>query len=137
MNIPIIKPRVPRPKSSQPLIPIADQPASSAQKRDATGIEGIEDLEVSPRSKARAKSATTRAEADDPRAFSLEETTKITTVINEFVRNEMERIKSHNLVLQDEYLKDLTNNMGYIKNWKNILSEPSPNLLTCSTGLKK
>ena len=73
LNIPIINPQVPRSKATRPLLPIADQPPSSAQKRDATRIEGIEDLEESPKSKARAKAATTRAEADDPRAFTLEE----------------------------------------------------------------
>ena len=37
---------------------------------------------------------------------------KITTVINEFVRQEMERIKTHNLELQDEYLKKTLDTQG-------------------------
>ena len=111
IGIPVFGPRGSPPKASQlvfvpppkPFLPIADQPRSPPQKRDATKIEGIEDLEVSPRSKARAKAATTKAEADDPRAFTLEESSMITTVINEFVRQEMERIKSHNIDLRGDY----------------------------------
>ena len=138
LNIPIINPRVPRSKAARPLIPIADQLPSSAQERDATGLEGIEDLEESPKSKARAKAATTRAGADDPRAFSREETAMITTVINEFIRHEMERIKTNNLDLQEDYLTDtLDEQDGLQKELKNILSETNPNLLNCSTGLKK
>ena len=83
-------PRAPPPKASQtifvpppnPTLPIADQPRSPPQKRDATPIEGTEDLEVSPRGKARAKAATTRVEADDPRAFTLEETAKVESVVS-------------------------------------------------------
>ena len=90
IDIPVFGPRAPPPKASQtvfvpppkPILPIADQPRSPPQKRDATQIEGIEDLEESPKSKARAKAATTRVEADDPRAFTLEETAKVESVVS-------------------------------------------------------
>ena len=54
-------------------------------------------------------------EASDPRAFSLEEAAKLTTVINEFIRQEMERIKTHNLEIQDEYLKDTLDTQGELQ----------------------
>ena len=113
VDFPAFGPRAPPPKASQtvfvpppkPILPIADQPRSPPQKRDATKIEGIEDLEVSPRSKARAKAATTKVEADDPRAFTLAVTAMVQTVVKAFTQYAMKSIQSHNIDLLDDYIK--------------------------------
>jgi hypothetical protein len=66
-----------------PILPktaIADKPSSPAQKRTAEQIEGIEEREETKTPKAKAKSGTTKAATDDPRALSLEEQAKAETV---------------------------------------------------------
>jgi hypothetical protein len=78
----------------RPILPkaIADAP-QAAQKRTAEQIEGIEEREEILKVKAKAKSATTKAATDDPRALSLEEQAKAETVLNDFKRYEIERIE--------------------------------------------
>ena len=79
--------------------------ASTKTKRRT--IEGIEEREESPKSKAKAKSATTKAEADDPRTLSLEEQAKAETILNDFQRNDIKRIEeSKNIDITQEYLRD-------------------------------
>ena len=55
----------------RPILPqtIADT-QQPTQKRTVEEIEGIEEREESPKSKAKAKSATTKPAADDPRTFN-------------------------------------------------------------------
>ena len=66
-------------------------------------------------------------EADDPRALTLEESAKITTVINEFMSYEMERIKSHNLDVQDEYLQNTIDKAGALqKELKDYIKRNKP-----------
>ena len=78
----------------RPILPqaIADAPRA-AQKRSVEQIAGIEAREESPKSKAKAKPATTKAESDDPRTLSLEEQAKSETILNDFQRNEIKRIE--------------------------------------------
>ena len=86
--------------------PILPTSPTTAEKRDATRIEGIEEREVSPKSKARAKAATTRVEADDPRALSLDEESKATTVLNDFLKYEIKSRQSENISFVEDYLKN-------------------------------
>ena len=98
---------VQQPTLNFPIVPkmaITDKPSSPAQKRTVEQIEGIEEREENPKSKAKAKSATTKPAADDPRTLSLEEQAKAETVLNEFKRYEIEKIeKSKNIDITEDY----------------------------------
>ena len=106
----------------RPILPISDQPKSPPKKRDVEQIEGIEEKEESPKSKARAKAATTKVEADDPRALTLEEQAKIDTVVNEFIKHEMNLIQTYNIDNQYDYLKNTIDKQGELqKELKNYI----------------
>ena len=99
----------------KPILPIADQPKSQPQKRDAEQIEGIEEREESPKSKARAKASTTKVEPDDPRALSLEEQAKATTVLNDFRKHEVKSRTSENISFVEDYLQNTIDTSEKVK----------------------
>ena len=93
----------------RPLLPVGDRASTPAQKRSAEQIEGIEEREESPESKARAKAATTKVEADDPRALSLDEDSRATTVLNDFLKYEIKSRATENISFVEHYLENTIN----------------------------
>jgi hypothetical protein len=86
---------------------IADAPQApqGPQKRSVEEIEGIEEREISPKTKAKAKSTTTKAEASDPRALSLEEQARAETILNTFMRKEVKFVSEINVDEIEDHLK--------------------------------
>ena len=106
----------------KPILPqaITDTP-QQAQKRNVEQIEGIEEREESPKSKAKAKSITTKAKsattkpaADDPRTLSVDEQANVLTVLNQFRKHEEKRIREENNIdTTQKYLTDTISTVSY------------------------
>ena len=80
------------------------------RKRTVEHIEGIEEREESPKSKAKSKSATTKPAADDPRTLSLKERWNAHTVLNQFMKHEIKRIEdAKNIDVAEYYLTEIIN----------------------------
>ena len=100
----------------RPILPqaIADAP-QGPQKRSVEEIEGIEEREISPKTKAKAKSTTTKAEASDPRALSLEEQARAETILNTFMRKEVKFVTEINVDEIEDHLKNEINKPGELQ----------------------
>ena len=101
----------------KPILPIAENPSTPAQKRSAEQIEGIEEREEtqSPKSKAKAKASATTAEAVDPSGLTLEERAKAETVLNDFMKYEKKMIDDYDITFLEDYLTDTINEDGKLQ----------------------
>ena len=115
LNIPIVNPLAPPRQRTRaatyvsPSMAIEDKPPSPPQKRDATRIEGIEDLEVSPKSKAKAAPSSATAEADSTE-LTMEERAKAETALNDFVKYETKKIEDYDITFLEDYISYIINN---------------------------
>ena len=85
-------------------------------KRDSSKIEGIDEREESPKSRAKTAPATQPKATPAIRSIStLEEQGKISTVLNDFFKNEVRALQSRNIDALDEYMEEKVNQQGELQ----------------------
>jgi len=112
-------PYVPPPRPIMKTVPKAMAILNDPQqptKRDSSKIEGIDEREESPKSRAKTAPATQPKATPAIRSISsLEEQAKISTVLNDFFKNEVRALQSKNIDALDEHMEEKVNQQGELQ----------------------